>query len=1221
MASLKEIIQPAARFQRAIHIRYDLGDTDAIRRYIPTLSATSAIESILRGTHLQGTQRAHVLHAAYGSGKSLLGVTLAAFVEKSPELAEELNHWANRIDEVNSETGELAFAYLESNQRLLPVVLSGDEGDFNVAMIKALRRALNDANIQDMALNTRFDAALSHIARWQKDYPHIIDMLEDLIERQYGSSVSDLELALKDHDMVAFNAFIDLYPQLTAGTPFDEYSGRTPDIIYREVAEAIKDYGYHGIFVVWDEFGRYLGARTAQAFGNEAALLQSFAEACNYSGTDYQIHLVVLAHKELQSYASSLPNSYQQEWSRIEGRFQRHNVTSDALVAYRLIASAINHSHHDIVEQYLGEKTKRQLATETADAHLFSTLSLEQVEYIISRTWPLHPLTVYALTRLSNQVAQNERTMFTFLAVDEQYALLDILKSIQQDDEDTFVRPHHLWDYFEEAIRSDVGAGGAHQIWSGVKHALDKVSQIDILSITAIKTIGILLLCADMEVARPSTEFLVWAIGVGTEEDHDAIVATLNNLRRRKVIINRRIDGYWTFTAGSDIDFETRLAETLERVNPTQVQLKRLLDKSIPAPYTLARRYNQEKSMTRYFNGVYWWADKLADTPWDTIIEQQQADGLVVYVLAKDDLMLQRAQKAIIYHPQIIFVLPKAPQVMLWDALREVFGLQELNNDPTLSQQDDKQRIQREIDWLIEDAEIRLEREINQLIEPRQEKSVWVIPFQNQLYAHEVNSPGQTSRLVSAVCAEVFPATPVFNVEGLNKQEPTRQQSRAAEKVIDALFYNKPTENLGLDGNGPDVLIANVLIANTGILRNEDDIFELGIPQHDDLLRHIWEYIDDYLQLCQKEAQSLLPLVQELQNPPYGIRLGVIPVLFAAVLRKYLNGITLRQNRRAQHPITGELITDAITNADKYTLEIENWSEVQQRIWDVIISAFENHIFENEIQNHPLALLQIATLRWLQGLPAFCRDTRQISEKALRFRDLIRVAQMEPSQVLFIDLPSLLEVDDDTSTVEIKQRLDSLMTEIANAYLDLQRRLDSFAIHEFVRPNLEPAREGTTAVQIWLDDLEVTKDISLDELRFSSIITQQFVETAKQGAEWNGQFWDQMSVAVTGLHLRDWTDRSESGFYEKLKEARDEIRREAEELHKDEKVVTISLALPDTEQHTYRFRSSGLSAQGLRILQNFKSTMEISGRPLTIDEKRQIAVAFLSHMMGEDIFE
>src|SRR5690606_24481293 len=97
---------------------------------------------------------------------------------------------------------------------------------------------------------------------------------------------------------------------------------------------------------------------------------------------------------------------------------------------------------------------------------------------------------------------------------------------------------------------------------------------------------------------------------------------------RRKVVMNRQIDGYWTFINGSDINFEELLRATLERINPSPIQLRRLLEQTAPAPHTLARRYNQQRSMIRFFKGIYRWADEIPNTPWELLIEQEEADGL-----------------------------------------------------------------------------------------------------------------------------------------------------------------------------------------------------------------------------------------------------------------------------------------------------------------------------------------------------------------------------------------------------------------------------------------------------------------------------------------------------------------------------------------------------------------------------------------------------------------
>jgi len=74
-----------------------------------------------------------------------------------------------------------------------------------------------------------------------------------------------------------------------------------------------------------------------------------------------------------------------------------------------------------------------------------------------------------------------------------------------------------------------------------------------------------------------------------------------------------------------------------------------------------------------------------------------------------------------------------------------------------------------------------------------------------------------------------------------------------------------------------------------------------------------------------------------------------------------------------------------------------------------------------------------------------------------------------------------------------------------------------------------------------------------------------------------------------------------------------------QDLIEDEKAINFSIEMPDSGKSDFRFRSSDLSPQGQRILQNFKSTMEVAGRPLSIDERRKVALAFMVHIMGEKL--
>ena len=70
--------------------------------------------------------------------------------------------------------------------------------------------------------------------------------------------------------------------------------------------------------------------------------------------------------------------------------------------------------------------------------------------------YPLHPLTLALLPRLSALVAQNERTLFTFLARDSCSTLMDFLRQAEaRNEEFPLLRPDVLFDYFEPSFRQE----------------------------------------------------------------------------------------------------------------------------------------------------------------------------------------------------------------------------------------------------------------------------------------------------------------------------------------------------------------------------------------------------------------------------------------------------------------------------------------------------------------------------------------------------------------------------------------------------------------------------------------------------------------------------------------------------------------------------------------------------------------------------------------------
>ena len=344
-------------------------------------------------------------------------------------------------------------------------------------------------------------------------------------------------------------------------------------------------------------------------------------------------------------------------------------------------------------------------------------------------------------------------------------------------------------------------------------------------------------------------------------------------------------------------------------------------------------------------------------------------------------------------------------------------------------------------------------------------------------------------------------------------------------------------------------------------------------------------------------------------------------MLLASVLRYYLPVLTIRQKRRVISTINGAVFLEICKQPEQYTIQVSQWDTKIAVLWKILDEHIGNFLTEQERSQQLLNVLSVGLLRWLQSLPRYCRDTMHISPTAQRFRVLLRKAQKEPVQVLTHTLPELFDknsigINDEVAYQRmLENNVSALMNEIATAYHRLLYSLDGFIREAFV-PH---AVDGHTALRLWLSLVEERVSKPSEMFRLNDRLAQRLIEVARQQEDIQpGAFLDQLSKAVLGITLNDWNDHSEEIFRQKLSEAKERVEHEIFELTNDTIAVELSVALPTQNEQTYRFRPSNLSIQGQRILQNFKSTLEIAGRSLSVDEKRQIALALIQYLMGEE---
>ena len=163
--------------------------------------------------------------------------------------------------------------------------------------------------------------------------------------------------------------------------------------------------------IVWDEFGRHLEELIIRGTATDLSDVQTLAEFCARTKR-VPTTFALLLHQGLIRYATSTSVTVQREWKKIEGRFETVQFVDDSKELYQLVSQIVRHIRpsgppaRDLAERGV------QICRDTG---LFGNCAEQEAERMLSDSYPLEPLTLYLLPRVSARVAQNERTLFTYL--------------------------------------------------------------------------------------------------------------------------------------------------------------------------------------------------------------------------------------------------------------------------------------------------------------------------------------------------------------------------------------------------------------------------------------------------------------------------------------------------------------------------------------------------------------------------------------------------------------------------------------------------------------------------------------------------------------------------------------------------------------------------------------------------------------------------------------
>lgn len=330
---MNKMISVSSGFQYSVNIAYDLYDDNKLKNFIPTRSSLLLLESILLSTDDDSTNRARILVGAYGKGKSHIVLTiLSILMQRDYRLFEKLSEKLTDFPKIN----QLVHNYYDSNKKIFPIIITGANTSLTQAFILSMQRALSESNLTDIMPETNYQAAVSTIERWSKEFPDTLVEFERLADTKHQNFIK----LLKNYDVDSYRLFEELYPLLTSGSTFNPFLGFDVVELYESVAKGLKEKGYSGVYVVYDEFSKYLEANIKMASVSDTKMLQDFAEKCNRSGS-LQMHLMLISHKEIANYIDVLPKQKVDGWRGISERFEHVHLNNNFSQTYEIIRTVI----------------------------------------------------------------------------------------------------------------------------------------------------------------------------------------------------------------------------------------------------------------------------------------------------------------------------------------------------------------------------------------------------------------------------------------------------------------------------------------------------------------------------------------------------------------------------------------------------------------------------------------------------------------------------------------------------------------------------------------------------------------------------------------------------------------------------------------------------------------------------------------------------------------
>lgn len=888
---------------------------------------------------------------------------------------------------------------------------------------------------------------------------------------------------------------------------------------YRQAIGLVKIAGRRGVLVVIDEFGKFLEHAAWQGDTPDVIVAQYLAELAS-SSAEPDLLLAVLVHQSFQHYASGLNEQQWIEWTKVQGRFTQIDFSEDPENLYSLIAEEI-----DLLPP--SGQWGEDLWSKIEGTGPF-TSEQDYWANLFQSTYPLHPYSLYALPRMSALLGQHERTLATFLSTDGPFGLR-AFSAMKPPDKATAFPLYRLLDYFLEDVRFTALPPDVQRRVSELNVALNRVDPDSLEGLVA-KTIAAMALLGTQSSLRPVRTVITAALSADQSLTESLVNQTIDDLISSRTIVFREFNNEFQLWQGSDFDIEASIVKqkTLMHHDSVAPAFSRLVN----ARPMIARRHSIETGALRWFQPVYMSASeflKCDDTQLMFDELEEKSDGILAMTLpgTKQELSAVREHALSLADPRVVVSIPKEPTQLLQfaldlDALKLVAATStELTGDPVA---------QGEISARITAMQQMLHEANTSLFEPSLNKADWISIGENK----GITSGLALNRLLSDISDQLYSCTPLIPNEQINRSKLSTSSTSAARKIAIGLLDNKGAENLGFEGQGPEVGIFRSMFVDTGIYAQQSQTGKYRLTKVTKKdprgISQTWAAIERFISSTVSVPRSINTIMETLSHPPYGIKNGLMPLLIWSVLVYHKDKVCLFDD--------GEYLADwTEEDFDRFARDPRSFSVrslVMRGSLGALIrelnSAFKNGNPIPKSTSVPLPIFLANAFRWYRSLPDYAKNTASVSAES---REIIRsfMNAHDPAELVLTSIPTALGMTFDDSEVS-EEQIEKYRNKFTEAVKELNKAYEM--LREQIASNMKEAIDLTESSEF--SELRIQVKSLYDEIGdyVRDPAVKAFLLRGSDEKLTDLQWIESTSSALAAQSPRFWYDRHVEEFQDKL---------------------------------------------------------------------------------------